>query len=110
MLVPRPKTTGGDERAMRLTVTNQEMGTSTRLNVPPSGIISKRTAFLCRQRLKCPPGSGGPLGESGEQWPPEFDGKVRYEIRLLEDLRVEMRPVSMPGVQRESKRLRSLER
>jgi hypothetical protein len=79
--------------AGRITVTNRSLGTEAKVNVPPDGIIGDRTRRRVWDRLGTPPGfpGAGPLGEEGEQLPPETPG-WRYEFTDLGDGRVRAVP------------------
>lgn len=58
------------------TIRNHDLGTSYRVNIPADGVISEATQRRCRTNLRTPPGypGAGPLGEVGEQRPPETPG------------------------------------
>lgn len=68
-----------------ISVFNHHAGTSYRLLVPPDGSISVDAQWRCRKALGTPPGypGAGPLGEVGEQRPPETPGWA-YTFEALE--------------------------
>lgn len=60
----------------KITVFNHDTGARYVLTVGHDGSVSKMAAWRCRDNLKTPPGypGAGPLGEVGEQHPPETPG------------------------------------
>ncbi len=60
----------------RITVYNHDLGSSYTLKVGHDGSISAMAAWRCRDTLGTPPGyaGAGPLGEVGDQHPPETPG------------------------------------
>lgn len=76
-----------------VTIFNHDLGTSYRLSIPQSGEISRSVRRLCVSRLETPPGypGAGPLGEVGEQCPPETPG-WRYTFDEVESGGVKATP------------------
>lgn len=59
-----------------LTIYNHDTGASYTLSLAQDGVISKWVRRKCQDKLGTPPGyeGAGPLGEVGEQRPPETPG------------------------------------
>jgi len=77
----------------RITVRNADLGTSYTLTVGQDGSIPPWARWRCFEALGTPPGypGAGPLGEVGEQTPPETPG-WRYSFESLPDGGVKATP------------------
>lgn len=77
----------------RITVGNHDLGTAYTLTVGQDGVIPAWARWRCFKSLATPPGyaGAGPLGEVGEQRPPETPG-WRYTFEALPDGGVKATP------------------
>lgn len=77
----------------RITVRNTDLGTSYTLTVGQDGVIPAWAKWRCFEKLGTPPGyaGAGPLGEVGEQTPPETPG-WGYTFESLPDGGVKATP------------------
>lgn len=82
---------------MRITV-HGVGGAAATVNLPPDGILSRRTRERVQRKLRTPPGlpGSGPLGEVGPQRPPETPG-WEYTFAALPDERVQATPCQAEG-------------
>jgi hypothetical protein len=94
---------------MDLTLRNDMLGTAGTVRVGDDGKVSSRARARMQAKLlppwKAPPGSlarqqAGPLGEHGEQVPPQTMGRWRYEIRPTEDGGAELVPHEVKAAKR----------
>lgn len=76
-----------------VTIYNHDTGAKYTVNLPRDGVLSAATQRRCLSMLGTPPGyvGAGPLGEVGEQTPPETPG-WGYTFEALPDGGVKATP------------------